>query len=111
MIGWLAKALDRWTIQMASRSMAAKSTAVAEYVSDAENLLRDLDFLCDFAHAPADWQFSDDSAFRFAYPIETPFVENNVVHGRIVRSGADWSDQPAVILLHGWNGETGYYYQ
>ena len=47
------------------------------------------------------------------------FVFNSVVqsrwdvnppHGVLWRAGKDWKNKPAVILIHGWNGEMGYYF-
>lgn len=49
--------------------------------------------------------------FRFSSRVTTPWHENNIVHGKLYRAGNDWNRKPSVLLVHGWNGELGYYYQ
>jgi dienelactone hydrolase len=103
MFAFLTKALDRCAIRMACSSCAAGATA-APRLAEAEALLRDPDYFCDFVSAPTDLTFNGKE-FRFASPIATPWPENNVVFGRLDRAGPDWRKRPAVVLLHGWNGE------
>jgi dienelactone hydrolase len=55
--------------------------------------------------------FLGERNFSFLSPIVTPCPENNTVRGKLYRCGRNWRDRPAVILLHGWNGEWGYRYQ
>lgn len=60
---------------------------------------------------PEDFYFFNTREFRFTSTIATPWAENNVVYGKLYRAGNRWRERPTVVLLHGWNGELGYYYQ
>lgn len=54
---------------------------------------------------PAKLEFLAGERFQFKSPVQTPFLHNNVVHGRLFRCRGDWQSCPTVILLHGWNDE------
>lgn len=57
-------------------------------------------------------EFDDGEAFGYRSPVESASTHNNTVRGRFVEgrrpSGGRRESSPAVILLHGWNGEYGY---
>lgn len=70
-----------------------------------------------FAEPPelGEVEFYDGPYFRFRSPVETDWAENNTVFGRRFNprkgpSDAGGAKGPAVILIHGWNGEHGYRY-
>jgi pimeloyl-ACP methyl ester carboxylesterase len=104
MFAFLTKALDRLAIRMACSSLG-DGTAAAPRLAEAEALLRGPDYFCNFVSAPADLTFRGRKEFRFRSPIATPWLDNNVVLGRLDRAGHDWRQRPSVVLLHGWNGE------
>jgi dienelactone hydrolase len=52
---------------------------------------------------PARVEFGMRPHFSFATPRPTPYLENNIVHGRLYRCERQWQERPAVVLLHGWN--------
>jgi dienelactone hydrolase len=52
---------------------------------------------------PARVKFEGKQRFSFPTPRPTPYLENNIVHGRFFRCERKWQDRPTVILLHGWN--------
>jgi dienelactone hydrolase len=52
---------------------------------------------------PANVELGKRPRFWFATPRPTPYLENNVVHGRLYRCERQWQERPAAILLHGWN--------
>lgn len=104
MIGLLAQALDRWILRLATARMPREAGGDPR-LAEAAALLRHPDFLCDFAATPADVAFTEGTHFQFPSLLPSPWAENNVVHGRLFRTGRDWQRRPAVVLLHGWNGE------
>lgn len=55
--------------------------------------------------APAQLNFTAPTRFTFNSPIRA-----ELANGRFRPAGQDWKKRPAVILLHGWNGELGYYW-
>lgn len=102
----LTKPLDRWVIRNACRGLTIATP------TEISGTIRHLDY---FAPAPpaGPWEFLEGGRFQFTSPISTPWPENNRVPGRFVpargpkpKPGA--GKGPAVILLHGWNGEAGY---
>ena len=107
MHAFVTKPLDWFSIQLARLSVHS-GHATDEHAAAAQALLDHPDFFCDFVVAPHDLRFGDRHEFTFASPLTTPWSNNNVVHGRLFRCGKHWRDKPAVILLHGWNAETGY---
>ncbi len=103
----LAKPLDWCAIQLARLSVH-RGTGVEGQVAQIEALLEDPDFLGGSTKAPTDLKFISERAFQFTSPVVSPWKRNNVVHGRLFATGKHWQDRPVVVLLHGWNNETGY---
>lgn len=73
----------------------------------ANELLARPDFLTPSVPA-AELTFQSRSRFTFPSPVKTSW-DAPFAHGRFRRAGRDWTRKPAVILIHGWNGEMGYY--
>ncbi len=103
----LVKPLDWLSIRLA-KSTVRVVPASHDPVEAARALLAQPDFFCDFVTAPANLQFHSEREFIFPSPLESPSAHNNCVHGKLFRCGPRWERQPAVVLLHGWNAETGY---
>ena len=56
-------------------------------------------------------QLTFQSQSRFSFPSVARHIwDTPTAHGRFQRAGRDWKRRPAVILIHGWNGEMGYYF-
>ncbi|HXG46305.1 MAG TPA: alpha/beta fold hydrolase, partial [Methylomirabilota bacterium] len=53
-------------------------------------------------------RFYTPGRFEFETPLPSPWSCNNRVPGRLHTARPDWQQQPAVILIHGWNGEYQY---
>lgn len=102
----LSKWIDRAVIRQASAGLPYGKGF--ERLQEAAELLTCADFFCGFAEKPAKVEFTGAREFRFPSAITTPWPQNNLVHGQLFRSSRDWQRKPTVILLHGWNGETGY---
>lgn len=102
----LAKPLDWCSIQLARLSV--RGGGVEKQAARAAELLQHPDFLGDFVAAPEDFRFVSKRAFQFTSPVESPWRRNNTVHGRLFTAAPRWQDRPTVVLLHGWNAETGY---
>jgi len=81
------------------------------HIAEATELMADPAFMAFPVGVPADFREGKDRAFRFTSAVQSPWPTNNVVHGKLYRAGANWTSRSAVILLHGWNGEGGYYWQ
>ena len=103
----LAKPMDWLSIQLA-RFSVHNGNGEGSQATAAEKLLDDPDFFCDFVQVPGDLTFTNDKKFRFTSPIQTPWAENNIVHGKLFACAENWRRHPTVILLHGWNAESGY---
>src|SRR5438552_2810050 len=73
--------------------------------------LCDPDLFGNGVQAARDLTFTSETHFHFTSPIATPWPVNNLVSGRLFRCGANWRERPAVILVHGWNGEAHYLWQ
>lgn len=54
------------------------------------------------------FEFSGTRRFLFQSQLQSPWTENNIVHGVLHRAGPDWAKRPTVILVHGWNSEWAY---
>jgi dienelactone hydrolase len=104
---FVTKPLDWFSIQLARLSVHS-GNGTDDHVTATQLLLDQPDFFCDFVEAPHDLHFVGDRDFTFSSPLPTPWRENNVVHGRFFRCRARWRDKPAIVLLHGWNADTGY---
>ena len=103
---FLTNPLDRWVIRMATRSV--HNGDGGHQATAAEAYLKQPDFFTAPIATPADFDFSNEQDFHFRSPVSTPWPENDTVHGKLYRAGDSWKEKPAVILLHGWNGELGY---
>ena len=107
---FITDALDRYAIRSACRSVRSGRIEPGE-IDRAEAILADDGFFTAEV-SPADTLiFHGTHAFTFQSRVTTPWAENNVVHGKLYRAGKDWVSKPSVLLVHGWNGELGYYYQ
>lgn len=101
--------ISRWLDRVAIRT-ACRSVAPSRVIAGKAHVGEHLDY---FAPLPAkvELAFENDNAFRFASPFPSKWKENNTVAGRLYRAGgARRRPGPAVLLLHGWNGEQGYRY-
>lgn len=104
----ITRRLDRFAIRTACRSVNPSRPVV-----QSEGVVAHPDYFADFGSGTK-LDLDEDGGFRFASPIATPWPENNFVSGRLyparhLRAGGEGRG-PAVILLHGWNGEQGYRY-
>lgn len=108
MRSFLAQALDRFVIAEATRSVPSTAEPFQE-LDRARALLEDADFSCSFIKEPPEIEFDSATCFRFPSHFSSRWPENDVVHGKFMRSG-DGRGRPTVLLLHGWNGELGYRY-
>jgi len=109
MIGFLVRPLDRLAIRGATASVP-----VVEQRGDIaalEELLRRPDLFTTPVEPARDLTFQSRHAFQFTSPIEPSAPENKIVHGKFFPAGRNWQGKPSVILLHGWNGELGYWRQ
>jgi dienelactone hydrolase len=109
MIGFLVRPLDRLAIRG-----AVSSVTVVEgcgNIAAAEELLQRPDLFTGAVEPARDLNFKSEHDFQFTSPMDSPWHENHVVHGKFYRAGKDWRAKPSVILLHGWNGELGYWRQ
>lgn len=109
MMGFLTRPLDRIAIRSAMASV--KVVDGCGDIDAAEKVLREPDLFEAPVAAARDLAFTSEHDFQFSSPGDNPWPENNVVHGKFYKSGKHWRDKPGVILLHGWNGELGYWRQ
>ncbi len=52
--------------------------------------------------------FSGKHGFSCDSPMPGVAPESSRIHGEFHRCGEDWRNRPAMIMLHGWNGENCY---
>ena len=107
MITYFQQSLDRICIAAATASVRSgwKQPGQDER---AHALLARPDFLTPKVSAA---QLTFESKSRFTFPsVVRHRWDTPTAPGRLQRAGADWKSKPAVILLHGWNGEMGYYF-
>ncbi|HUR44635.1 MAG TPA: alpha/beta hydrolase family protein [Candidatus Saccharimonadales bacterium] len=109
MFRFLTEPLDRWVMGAAAASLPAGSEE--HCAEQALAFMQQQHFLTGHVEAPPDFSFFTSLEFRFASAVATPWPENNTVYGRFYRAGPAWRDRPSIVLLHGWNGELGYYWQ
>ncbi|HMJ66381.1 MAG TPA: alpha/beta fold hydrolase [Candidatus Binatia bacterium] len=109
MIGFLARPLDR----LAIRGATASVPVVEERgdIAALEEVLRQPDLFTTPVEPARNLTFKSRHVFQFISPIEPSAPENKIVHGKFFPAGRNWQDKPSVILLHGWNGELGYWHQ
>ena len=106
---FVTEALDLMAIRSACRSVRSGKIE-AGLLERAEEMLARSDFF-PAETRPVELEFSGSHEFGFPSAVATPWPENNVVYGKLYRAGRDWRDRPSVLLVHGWNGELGYWYQ
>jgi hypothetical protein len=106
----LTEPLDELAIRSACTSVRV-GEGPAEHLEEAQALLADPDFLWPRGVPAAEPEFFSQTGFRFRSLVSSASPENDVVWGRFFRAGKDWRQKPAVLLVHGWNGELGYIYQ
>jgi pimeloyl-ACP methyl ester carboxylesterase len=114
MRGAICRAIDRATIRAAAASLPPEERD--GHIAEATQLIADPAFMAFPAPAPVDFRLRPDRSFQFTSAVRSPWHENNIVHGRLYQVGQKAGQTsglsgPATILLHGWNGETGYYWQ
>jgi len=107
--GAICRAIDRMVIRAAAEALEDQELDC--HVAEATKLMADPEFMAFPVKSPADFNEGVDRTFRFSSAVRSPWAQNNVVHGKLYRAGRDWAKKPATILLHGWNGEGGYYWQ
>jgi pimeloyl-ACP methyl ester carboxylesterase len=95
----LQQSLDRICIAAATSSVQLQR---------ARDLIHQPDFLAPEVR-PAKLDFHGRSHFTFQSTTPARW-DTPTAPGRFRRAGRDWQKRPAVILLHGWNGEMGYYW-
>jgi len=102
----ICRLLDRVAIRGACASLR-EARAVFPHSQEARERLGAPDYLRPPTSKPL-VQFQGRTRFSFRSSIITPWPENNQVAGRLYRAGKNWRERPAVVLLHGWNGEWHY---
>jgi pimeloyl-ACP methyl ester carboxylesterase len=104
--------MDQWAIRFACRFMDGGPAKVdARTIEEALDSLGAADFLAMPVPEAPTLRFTGQGRFQFTSPVQTPWAENNLVPGRLYSAGSNWRARPAVILLHGWNGERQYQWQ
>src|SRR5688572_14079241 len=102
--------LDRLAIWSACQSVRC-GTIESGRIDEAEAMLAHKGFFPAEVPAPTKLVFHGAREFEFPSHVATPWPENNIVYGKLYRAGNDWVAKPSVLLVHGWNGEMGYYLQ
>ncbi len=106
---FLTTPLDRLALWSARSGQADHGGC--SHAAEARILLEGAGFFCSGLAVPAEARFANEHDFCFNSPLATPWAENNIVPGKLHRAGQAWREKPAVILLHGWNGELSYRWQ
>lgn len=104
----ISRLLDGVAIRMACASVE-ETTAVFHHGAEARSLLEQPDYFEPATRVPEVTRHGRTRlSFRSSHL--TPWAENNQVWGRLYRAGGGerWRERPAVVLLHGWNGEWQY---
>lgn len=106
MTKWFQQLFDRACIKAATASVRC-GWQKPDHIERARQLLAQQDFLTP-AVPPAQLTFTSKTHFTFPsvarHEWDTP-----TARGRFRRIRGKWQKRPAIILLHGWNGEMGYY--
>jgi pimeloyl-ACP methyl ester carboxylesterase len=106
-ITYLQQSLDRMCIGLATASVRS-GWRRPDQTDRAAKLLAAPDLFAPEVPA-AKLEFKGSRRFVFNSVVETPW-DVTPAHGVFWRAGRDWQKKPAVILIHGWNGEMGYYF-
>lgn len=99
--------MDRIAIRSACRSVPDHQA-----FQESVGLAPGLDFGC-LRDEPlaASIEFGRGHSFHFQSPVRSPSKRNNRVGGQFYEGqGERGGNRPAVVLLHGWNGEYGYWF-
>jgi pimeloyl-ACP methyl ester carboxylesterase len=105
-VTFLQQALDRMCIAAATASVHSgwrrddQSERVAELLARPDLLAPEV--------PAARLEFRSKTRFTFESPMRTPW-DSPTAPGRFQRAN-DWKRRPAIIMIHGWNGEMGYYF-
>ncbi|HEX4122213.1 MAG TPA: alpha/beta hydrolase family protein [Verrucomicrobiae bacterium] len=97
----VCRLLDRVAIQFAA-ARAPRLDGKNPHIQEARAFLESEDFISREAQ-PARVELGARPYFSFPTPRPTPYLENNLVHGRLYRCERQWQERPTLILLHGWN--------
>lgn len=107
MIAPFQKLLDKVAIRLATGTVRTGWRRMDQTLRCAE-LLASKELLApEVSAAPV--EFQGKIAFTFKSPIEGPW-DAGIGYGRFRRAEPNWQQRPAVILVHGWNGEGSYYW-
>jgi pimeloyl-ACP methyl ester carboxylesterase len=106
-ITFLQQSLDRMCIKAATASVHS-GWRRPDQADRAAKLLASPDLLTPEVPA-AKLHFTTRRHFKFDSAIKAPWDPSHA-RGVLWRAGRDWQKRPAVILIHGWNGEMGYYF-
>ena len=107
MITYLQQSLDRMCIRLATQSVHSGWRRPDQSDRAAKILARPDLFAPEVPAAKLD--FNSARRFVFKSVIDSPW-DPRKGHGVLWRAGRDWHNKPAMILVHGWNGEMGYYF-
>jgi pimeloyl-ACP methyl ester carboxylesterase len=105
-ITYLQQSLDRAALRLATASVSSGWRRPDQSERAAELLARP-DLLAPEVN-PARLQFTSKTRFTFQSQLPNQW-EDPTAPGILRRAGRDWNERPAIILIHGWNGELGYY--
>jgi dienelactone hydrolase len=105
----LCRLLDRIAIQFAA-ARAPRLDGRNPNISEARAFLESREFISEEAK-PALVELGAPPYFSFPTPRPTPYIENNIIHGRLYRCERQWQDRPTIILLHGWNDVNNHYWR
>jgi pimeloyl-ACP methyl ester carboxylesterase len=106
-ITYLQQSLDRMCIRLATASVNS-GWRRADQANRAAELLASPDLFSPQVPA-AKLEFTAGRRFVFNSVVQSRW-DVNPAHGVLWCAGRDWKNKPAVILIHGWNGEMGYYF-
>ncbi|MEX2381947.1 MAG: alpha/beta fold hydrolase, partial [Opitutales bacterium] len=101
----ITRRLDELAIATACRSVRPSCDIV-----QSKEVVKHPDYFADPV-SQTNLEFYAGNMFRFPSPVPSPWEENNFVFGQLHtahRSPSAAGSGPAVLLLHGWNGEQGY---
>jgi pimeloyl-ACP methyl ester carboxylesterase len=106
-IVWAQQLLDRIAIKLATATVHSGFRRADQ--GERANGLLAMDHLFRPDVPAAQPEFTTATRFHFTSPIKARW-DHVPAPGRLFRAGRDWQRKPAVILLHGWNGEYSYYW-
>jgi len=102
-----ARLLDRVVIRLARRHLQGLSDSEGR-LEEARSILEAEDFFGDRLFPAANMHFTGGKEFVCDSPYEGVSSTCRRIYGRFYSAGDDRPHRPAVILLHGWNGEMCY---